>query len=552
MDSKKKIAILSNIMVDLIKQKLRKRYDVYVPEGFDTWVSEVLNPASKIYSYDIEAIIVLIDGTEARNWVNIEEARNKIELWKQAVGVLRNNIQEIPIFISTIDIQENRIKAFAERKYKIELENEWYQYIQQLVETSKNVYCFDLADKISDIGRKQFYSNKMWYMSNMPYSREGLLKIVDELENIFNSIFSPRKKIIALDLDNTLWGGVIGEDGVEKIELSNHKEGQRFYDFQYQLKQMKNRGLLLSLISKNNESDVEKAMVEHPFMLLKNYDFVSKRINWENKAINLKSESQELNLTEKSFIFIDDNPIEREIVSGECPEALVPEFPDDTTELIDFAENLYFRYIRPLRILDEDLKKTQMYQIESQRKQEMGNSISLEDYIKKLEIYVDIHRMKFEEIERVSQLCNKSNQFNVTTKRYTVQQIVKMSTDDKYAIYTVSSKDKYGENGLISVVILHFNDEVVEIDTFLMSCRVMGRMLENVIINEIGKCYKNRYNIVRAKYVATEKNIPVADLFERLGFNKISENDKEKSYEIMLEKYNSKPIDYYKQITFVE
>ncbi|MCI9098371.1 MAG: HAD-IIIC family phosphatase [Lachnospiraceae bacterium] len=546
-DSKKKVALLSNVTVDLIVVKLRKRYELYLPAGFDTWVQEALNPASGLYGENVDAVVVLLDGTEARAWKSVDEGTERITLWKQALTSLVYNISAIPIFVSTVDIRENKIKALSERKFDTELQNYWYQFIQSKAEEKNNVYVLDLADTIAEIGRKQFYSNKMWYMSSMPYSRDGLNIVVEEISRVLSSAFESRKKIIALDLDNTLWGGVIGEDGIEGIELSDHKEGQRYYDFQRQLLEMKNRGIVLAVNSKNNPEDAEAAIQRHPAMLLRDNDFVSRKINWENKAVNLKSMESELNMTEGGFIFIDDNPVERETVKGECPEILVPDFPEDTTELLRFAEDIWFDYCRPLQILDEDIKKTQMYQTEARRKQEMSESLNLDDYIAKLEIVAVIHRMRPEEKERVVQLINKTNQFNVTTKRYTQMKIDEIEANSENAIYVVYSSDKYGDNGLISVIILKGSGIKVHIDTFLMSCRVMGRKLEDVIINELAaKC---RCNLV-GEFIPTAKNAPVKELYDRLGFAMVSDDDGHKVYELDATEYEKKEFNSYKEIRF--
>ena len=545
MTEKKKVVLLSNITVDLVINKLHKKYDFYQPAGFDTWVQEVINPATKIYSESFDAVVVLLDGTEASVWKTAKEGQERITLWKQALNVLVANMTTVPIFVSTIDIRENRIKSLAERKFKYDFENDWYQFCQRLIEEKGNVYLFDLVDIIADIGRNQFYSNKMWYMSSMPYSRDGLNVVAKEIDRVLCSAFTMRRKIIALDLDNTLWGGVIGEDGVDGIELSDHKEGQRFYDFQRQLLEMKNRGMVLAINSKNNPEDAEMAIQNHSAMLLRDDDFVSRKINWENKAVNLKTMERELNLTESGFIFIDDNPVERETVKGECQEMLVPDFPMDTTELLSFAETLWFDYCRPLRVLGEDLKKTQMYQNEMKRKQEMSESLNLDDYIKKLEMVVDIHKMQDAELERVVQLINKTNQFNVTTKRYTQAEVEKIAANSNNDIYVVYSSDKYGDSGLISVIILKSQQTKVIIDTFLMSCRVMGRKLEDVIINELA--FKARKNLI-GEYIPTAKNAPVKELYDRLGFDLVSDVAGHKIYE--LRDYKKKKIDAYKEIRF--
>ncbi len=548
MGEKKKIALLSNVTAELIAGKLRRKYDFYLPEGFDTWVQEVINPASGIYSEQLDAVIVLLDGTEARNWKTAEEGQERISLWKQTLTGLVNSITVLPIFVSTVDFRENRIKSLSERKYRYEFENDWYQYIQKQAEDKGNVFIFDIADLAAEIGRKQFYSNKMWYLSSMPYSRDGLNAVSKEIDRILSSAFSPHKKIIALDLDNTLWGGVVGEDGVEGIELSDHKEGQRFYDFQRQLLEMKNRGIVLAVNSKNNPEDAEAAIQGHPAMLLRDDDFVSRKINWENKALNLKAMERELNLTEGGFIFVDDNPVERETVKGECPEMLVPDFPTDTTELLSFAEDLWFDYCCPLRVLGEDINKTRMYQNEAKRKQDLSENLDLEDYIARLEIVADIHRMREHELERVTQLINKTNQFNVTTRRYTQAQIEEIAADPNNAVYVVYSSDKYGDSGLISVIILKYQETGVLIDTFLMSCRVMGRKLEDVIINELAD--RLPAATIIGQFLPTVKNAPVRDLYDRLGFSLIEDSNGRKTYKLDTIGYQKKSFTCYKAIIF--
>lgn len=545
---KKRIILLSNITVDFIIKNLSYKYEFFCPEGYDTWVQEVINPYSTLYKCNADAIIILLDGMESRRWASTKEGKERVAIWKQTVAMLVSKINTIPIFISTIDIQENKIKSLSERKIKYEFENDWYQFIQSVIEEKDNVYIFDIARRITDVGRKRFYSNKMWYMSGMPYSLEGLKVLNDEIDRLLAAIFEPRKKIIVLDLDNTLWGGVVGEEGIDGIELSDHKEGQRYYDFQRQLLEMKNRGVLLAINSKNNVEDAEKVIQCHPSMLLRNSDFVNQKINWNNKVDNLRSIVQELNITEEGVIFIDDNPLERESIKGECHHVTVPDFPDDSTELISFAEEIWLKYCQSLIVGTEDKRRTKMYQIESSRKVELGKALSLDEYIKKLEIVVDIHRMKATEIDRVVQLINKTNQFNVTTKRYTKSDINRINGHKTNDIFVVYSSDKYGDDGLISVIILRRKQSDVYIDTFLMSCRVMGRKIENVIVGKIVDEYDGR---IFAEYIPTEKNRPVEELFDRLGFAMISKNkDGEKKYELNDENYSCVEEGLYKRIDF--
>lgn len=546
---RKKVAVLSNIMAGLIGQKLSRRYDVYIPEGYNTWIQDVLNPASGLYGYGADAVVVLLDATEFRN-MGMDAVTETIEMWKQAVGRLAVCITAAPIFISTIDIRESKIRAVSERCCSLETEHMWYQFVQEMSEQRNNVYCFGLAELITDIGRQQFYDDKMWYMSGMPYSGNGLAHVCEEIQNLLGSAFEARRKVIALDLDNTLWGGVIGEDGVEGLELSGHKEGQRFYDFQGALLNMKRRGVLLSVVSKNNLQDAEEAIENHPAMLLRKKDFADLKVNWDSKAENIAKMARDINLTEAAFVFIDDNPIERETVRGGCPEVLVPDFPEDSTQLRVFAEKLYVQHFRPLRLLAEDLHKTDMYQAENSRREERNASLSLDDYIARLEMQVEIHRMRDNELERVAQLCNKTNQFNVTTKRYTAAEISVLSANPDNRIYVAYVKDKYGDSGLVSVMILLQEKDTVDIDTFLMSCRVMGRKLEQVIFNEIADACKADAGKMSASYVATPKNRPVESLYEELGFSVTSHEDGRKQYVLELPGYRKKTFDSYAQIHF--
>ncbi len=524
---KKKVALLSNVTVEMVALKLKKKFDVFVPAGFDSWGQEIFQEQSEIYHCD--AIFVILDGTEARQWKNRKDAFARLELWQTLINYLAEHEKDHPIFVSTIDVRENRIKSVAERVYRYEWESTWYESLQAIVEKQNNFFVFDVQQLIADVGRDNFYSEKMWYMGSMPYSRTGLQALVDEITLLMESSFGVRRKVLVLDMDNTLWGGVIGEDGVEGIRLAEHKDGEWYYNLQRQILEMKKRGVLLAIASKNNESDIQEVWNKSA-MVLKEDDFVSMKINWNQKAENLIAMQSELNLTQGSFVFLDDNPMEREAMHQLCPEVQVIDFPEDELLLDRTAERFYKENFRQLRTTSEDTKKTEMYLEETKRKKEKAESLDLDDYLKKLEICVDIHRMRTEELERVTQLCNKTNQFNVTTKRYSSAEISQMNGD----IYVVYAEDKYGKQGLVSVIILKNKADAVEIDTFLMSCRVMGRKLENVIMQELVKHYRPKAKRMVGTYIPTEKNKPVEFLYDRLGFQLLYEK-KEKVYELKLD-----------------
>ena len=546
---KRRIALLSNITADMIAAKLRKQYDVYLPDGYDMWISDVLNTESGFYNASCEAVILLLDGTEFRSFHTVEEAEARLALWQNAVLALIQNVTDVPVFLSTVDFRETAIRTFAERVNYTKWQDEWYQFVQSEAEKATNVFVLDILKQIMDDGRKQVYSNKMWYMGSMPYSKTGIQTVTNEIQLALDAVFGSRKKIIVLDLDNTLWGGVVGEDGVNGIALSEHKEGARYYDFQMRLSEMQQRGVLLALNSKNNPEDALEAIRQHPQMLLRENSFVLEKINWNDKASNIKEMESELNLTEGSFVFIDDNPVEQEVVGGACPDVIIPEFPLDSSNLIDFAEDIYRHYFKSLYLTDEDKTKTQMYQTESKRKSLQRSALNLDDYIRVLEMQADIHQMRSDEAERVQQLCNKTNQFNFTTKRYSLKEITDLALSDETDIFTVSSCDKFGDNGLVGVVICKKAVHEVDIDTFLMSCRVMGRKLENVLISCLAQYYGKTAEFLTGTYIPTKKNTPVLNKYDELGFVLIDELDGVKRYKLSLrEAYPD--VDCYSAVRF--
>lgn len=516
-----RLALLSNVTVDLLADKL-KNYDVYIPAGFDAWQQEVLNTSSGLYSFQPEAIVVLLHADEIRD-------KSVVGEWCNTVEALCKNMSSIPVFVSSLDIN---IKCRYGAENDQHLETYFTEKLQSLHDKEGlNVYALPVKDCITNLGRNNFYSSKMWYFGSMPYSMKGLAALSSLITKYAEAAKSKRKKCLAVDLDNTIWGGVIGEEGVEGITLSNHKEGAVYKDTQRLLKKMKNQGVMLAIISKNNVDDVEPVF-SHPDMLLHHEDFVAEIINWEAKPKNIKKLAADLNIGLDSIVFLDDNPAEREQMKAECPEVAVIDFPTDTALLPTAVAKVYDDFFFSLEVTDEDLKKTSMYKAEEKRKIEQSEATSLDDYLKKLKMKLDIHRMLPEEKKRVVQLINKTNQFNTTTKRYSeddVMSLLKAGSD----IFTVHVADKYGEQGLVTVLILNYEEKSCIIDTFLMSCRVMGRNIEFEIMSKLKEYLKQKgISSVKASYIRTNKNMPVSNLFDKLGFMLIKNTETEKGYVI--------------------
>ncbi len=531
-----KIVLLSNVTIDMIAGILKKEFDVYVPDGFDAWQSEIADGKSEIYSDSISAIYILlyIDPFDSE-----KVTHDRIEDWMDSVRYV-SKMSSKPIFVSSLDFR-NRYVATYDNQKNIQFcsfEEKWEKNIGLIRYNGRRVYLLPLEDTICTVGRKNFYSDKMWYVGNMPYSLEGIKAISEVIKTSFSSIKGMRKKCLALDLDGTLWGGVVGEDGWDGIEISDHKEGKRFQDAQKLLLEMKQLGVILIILSKNNPDDVKEVFANNKSMILKDEDFVFSAINWEPKYKNLQETVHKLNIGLDSVVFLDDNPVEREQMKVMCPEVTVIDFPKDTSLLPELLVNVYKEYFKCLSSTKEDAGKTEMYHNEILRAEVRDNSVTTEDYVNRLDIKVDIHLMKEDEIKRVVQLANKTNQFNTTTRRYTEEEIISIQKNG-YVI-TGHMRDKFGDEGLVAVMTLKpMNGEnlkeckELEIDDFLMSCRVMGRNFERVIMNEVCAWLKAKHEKISrltGRYIPTKKNAPVNELFDTLGFVCKKNETAEKEY----------------------
>ena len=536
-----RLALLSNVTMDLLAGLLKKDNDVYLPAGFDTWQQEMMMPGSGLYGFKPDAAFVLLHADAfVDTWNDAEKGCRTIDEWCGMFDAFAKNLPGVPLFVSSIDVSNVKCRFGSEPRLDQFFEDYLNKRIQELHASGSSVYILPVLDVITEMGRNSFYSPKMWYVGSMPYSMKGLSELSELIIRYASVRKGAKKKCIAVDLDNTLWGGVIGEDGVNGIILSNNKEGARYKDTQRILKKMKDQGVMVAILSKNNVEDVEPVF-SHPDMVLKHEDLVAEVINWDPKSVNIRQLAADLNIGLDSFVFLDDNPAEREQMKAQCPEVAVIEFPKDTSQLPDIVAKADDEYFLSLEVTSEDLKKTAMYRAESQRKADMNSSASVEDFLKKLEMTMVFHGMLPEEEKRVTQLTNKTNQFNVTTKRYSEEEIHSLAEADDSDIFTVHMADKYGDQGLVAVLIVKYSGISAEIDTFLMSCRVMGRSAENEIMAQLKHILSDKgVEKLNAAYIKTAKNAPVLELFDKLGFTKvageISDIGDRKDYEIQVAK----------------
>lgn len=410
----------------------------------------------------------------------------------------------------------------------IENFNRW---VAEISKEHKNVRIVDFSEFTRHYPKEELVNWKFYFISQTLLSPKLAKDFKHWWQRKECELALKRKKCLVLDLDNTLWGGVLGEEGVEGIKIGGDYPGKAFTYWQQALMNLKNTGVMLAVCSKNNEQDVFEVWGKNPYLILRKDDFVAWRINWQDKARNIQELAAELNIGLDSMVFLDDNPTERELIKQLLPMVEVPEFPTKPYQLMDFFYRLVEDYFRVYSVTNEDLRKTEQYKANAQRAAELTKFIDFDDYLRSLDVKIDVFPLDLFNLPRVAQMTQKTNQFNLTTHRYTENDIQQMANEGAL-IYTIRVSDKFGDNGITGEIILRPKDkESMIIDTLLLSCRILGKDIEfaflDVILNLVAaKGIKS----VEASYVKTAKNAQVADFFDRAGFVLSDATDKEKKY----------------------
>ena len=345
-----------------------------------------------------------------------------------------------------------------------------------------------------------------------------------------------RKKCLVLDLDNTLWGGVLGEDGTDGIQLGGDYPGKAYTYWQRSLLQLAHEGVILAVCSKNNEADVVEAWEKNAAMVLKREHFSAVRINWQDKVTNMRELAAELNIGLDSMVFLDDNPIERDFVKQLLPDVEVPDFPDKPYRLMPFFKELVEKYFRIYSVTEEDRSKTAQYQANALRQAEQSRFTDLESYLYSLDMSLDIIPADEFNLPRIAQMTQKTNQFNLTTRRYD-EAGVRQRIDNGWRVYCMSVRDRFGDSGITGTVFLEPLDDVtVNIDTLLLSCRILGRGIEEAFIKTVFNLLRlDGFRKVKATYLPTAKNLQTADFYDRMGMTCMSVGDDgAKHYEMAL------------------
>ena len=421
-----------------------------------------------------------------------------------------------------------------------EIEFFLYKELYNLSKKHDNLYILNIDDLFSLHGLKNCFDERNYSLFRCRLSTLGLKLLSNKLSELIFGINNANKKVLLLDCDNTLWGGVIGEDGIEKIQLGQDGLGLAYTEFQKAIKKIQESGIIIALVSKNNSSDVMNVLENHKSMILKKKDIAAFKINWKEKSDNIRQLSKDLFLGLESFVFWDDNPIESNKVRNEISDIEVIEPEKDISywskQLLEYSGFSKFQ------VTKEDYVKTKQYKsrgIFLEKKKSSKNEIT---YLKKIKIKTKLISVENDNVDRASQLTQKTNQFNFNTKRYKIADIKKLKKN--HLCFLVKLSDIYGDHGIVSFFILKKDKEILIVDLFLMSCRIMGRYLENWILSEIKKiAITNKKKDILFEFIPTKKNKDLINIFIKL--NNLKKITKKKIEEKNLKLENRSKAEYY-------
>lgn len=403
----------------------------------------------------------------------------------------------------------------------------------------KNLYINDINYLSAYIGLKHWFDKSLWHHAKYALSMDSIPELAFNLSKIINSILGKSKKCLVLDLDNTCWGGVIGDDGLNGIHIGTETAiAESFTLFQKYTKELKDRGITLAVCSKNDFLNAKEGF-SHPESILEFDDFTSFKANWDPKHQNIQDIAKEINIGIDSLVFIDDNPVERDIVFSQLPSVTVP---DVGADVVDFIRHIDRNgYFEPISLSQDDVNRNQYYKDNKKRVNEQATFQSYGEFLTSLDMTAEIKSFSPIYLDRITQLINKTNQFNLTTKRYTAGEIENIASSDDYINIYGKLTDKYGENGLIAISIGKVENKTCHIDLWLMSCRVLKREMEFAVLDElVRKCKDKNICEIIGYYSKSAKNTMVADLYGKFGFNLVEQNNDNTIWKLDITNYQNK------------
>jgi FkbH-like protein len=547
-----KVAVLRSFTVEPIIAPLRASaflggLDLTVQIGdFNAYAQEILDEGSPLYGFEPDVVLLAVQAEDVTPelWDGfadldsddvITEINRVASLYEQLVRAFRSrssahlvihSLLEPPApSLGILDTQLQHGQLAAIRKVNDAISAVTYE--------TADVYVLDYSSLVKRRGSVAWHDQRNWLTSRLPIAASELIAFAEEWIRFLHPLTGKICKALAVDLDNTLWGGVLGEDGIEGIQLNDEYPGAGYRSLQRVMLDLIRRGVVLAICSKNNHDEAVDALQNHPGMLLHLHDFASLRINWKDKATNLREIAQELNVGIDSLAFLDDNSIECAWVQAQLPEVTVIELSSDPMK---HAATLRAAPVfERLSLTEEDRVRSRLYADQRQRNELAESTTSLEDFYRSLGMVVEIEAVNSKTLARASQLTQKTNQFNLTTRRYTEQQLTELVSSDDSNIYTVRVRDRFGDNGIVGVAIIRYGQEACEIDSFLLSCRVIGRTIETAVLATIAEQARaaNIQKLV-GHYVPTSKNAPAQDFYHSHGFTQISSREDGSRWELQL------------------
>ncbi len=464
----------------------------------------------------------------------------EVESYQQKLQWIVSQIGDKPLLVLTLECLYAPAIQTGDSTLQQAIED-FNRLAWQLATEKPNVRVADFGDFLRQYPSNEWIDWKFYYMSQMILNPRLSIAFQQWLVNQERCLYLQRKKCLVLDMDNTLWGGVLGEDGIEGIAVDGDYPGKAYHSWQEGIKALEKQGVILAICSKNNQTDVE-ALFAAREMPLKMEDFACVRINWKDKASNIREIAQELNIGLDSIVFVDDNPSERELIRQQLPMVTVPEWPAQPYELPTFYQQLVRDFFSVYSLTDEDLKKSEQYRQNASRAHAQMQFTDMEDFLRSLEMQLTIQSANDITIPRIAQMTQKTNQFNLTTRRYTEDDI-RALLNEGALIYTLSVRDRFGDNGITGLMIIVQN----KIDTLLLSCRILGKGIEFAFVQSVLKQLGD--TTIKAEYIPTEKNAQVANFYDKLGLKHMATQvNGTKEYEAEISGLHTTMKEYYKII----
>lgn len=534
----KKIAILGGTTTNDIKLILElflldnKIKPIFYESEYNKFYEDAVFENNKLNDFKPDLIYICTTNRNIGTYPTLDNSKEEIEslinaeyfrfesIWQCLFNkynsiIIQNNF-EMPLY--RLLGNKDAVDIHGRTNFLTRINSKFYDYANN----HENFYICDINFISADYGLKKWSNPHDWYMYKYAMDINAIPYLSFNVANIIKSIYGKNKKGFVLDLDNTLWGGIIGDDGVENIVIGEEVAGGEAYiEFQRYLKEHKKLGVILNIDSKNDEKNA-LAGLNHPNSILKKDDFIDIKANWMSKDKNFLDIASDLSLGTDSLLFIDDNPAERHIVTEQLKDVVAPEIG----QIHEYIQNIdRGGYFETTILSEDDEKRNEMYKENLDRFKYQSSFKDYNEYLLSLNMVAIIRPFEDMHLARISQLINKTNQFNLTTKRFTQSEIENISKDKNYITIFGKLEDRFGDNGIVSLIIGKVRSDELDIILFLMSCRVLKRDMEYAMMDELVKCAKEKgVNRIFGYYFPTKKNSMVKDFYKDEGFTKVSED----------------------------